>query len=82
MRKTSLLSEFKLYYEDIYEPSYWRRLIRRTTAQLMREHNQRPLAALALATPARVRRKQKQISWEALPNLREQASVSSFLGNL
>ena len=59
MNSNSELSKFKLYYEDIHEASYWRQLIRRTTAQLMREHIQRPIAALALSMPARVKRRRK-----------------------
>lgn len=59
MNRESELTKFKLYYEDIHEASYWRQLIRRTTAQLMREHIQRPIAAVALAMPARVKRRRK-----------------------
>lgn len=59
MNRESELSKFKLYFEDIHDASYWRQLIRRTTTRLMREHIQRPMAALALATPARVRRRRK-----------------------
>lgn len=59
MNSESELSKFKLYYEDIHESSYWRRLIRRTTKQLMREHVRKPLASLAFAMPARVHRRRK-----------------------
>lgn len=59
MNTESELSKFKLYYEDIHEPSYWRALMRRTAVQLVREHIQKPLATIALSMPARVRRKRK-----------------------
>ena len=59
MNTQSELSKFKLHFEDIHEASYWRQLIRRTTTQLMREHIQHPLATVALAMPARVKRRRR-----------------------
>lgn len=57
MNSASELSKFKLYFEDLHEPSYWRRLIRRTTANLMREHIRRPLGRVTLSMPALTRRR-------------------------